>query len=68
VLLVTHLLDLAQRFHQEQTASALFLRAQRRPDGARTFRVAEGEPLPTSYGEDVYRRIFSGHPASAPAR
>ena len=23
----------------------------------RTFRLVEGEPLPTSYGEDLYRRV-----------
>ena len=58
VFFVTHLFDLAQRFHLEQMGTALFLRAERQPDGQRTFRVAEGEPLPTSHGEDVYRRIF----------
>jgi hypothetical protein len=52
----------------------MFLRAQRRPDGERTFRLTEAEPLQTSYGEDLYRQIFSsqcdgqteGGPASAP--
>lgn len=36
----------------------MFLRAERTDDGQRTFRVTPGEPLPTSHGEDVYRRIF----------
>jgi hypothetical protein len=31
---------------------------ERRPDGQRTFRVPPGEPLPTSYGHDLYRSIF----------
>jgi hypothetical protein len=68
VFFVTHLFDLAQRFSLEQAETALFLRAERQADGERTFRMAEGEPLPTSYGEDVYRRIFAADLESAPAR
>jgi hypothetical protein len=58
VLFVTHMYDLAHSFHTEQSDTALFLRAERQPDGRRTFKLLEGEPLPTSYGEDSYRRIF----------
>jgi len=58
VIYVTHLFDLAQGFHIAKTDTALFLRAERLSDGRRTFRLVEGEPLPTSYGEDLYRRIF----------
>jgi DNA mismatch repair ATPase MutS len=58
VFFVTHLFDLAHGFYREQLESALFLRAERQPDGRRTFRLLEGEPLPTSYGADSYRRIF----------
>jgi len=46
--------------------TALFLRAEREPDGRRTFKVLAGGPLPTSYGEDSYRRIF-GPASAAPA-
>jgi hypothetical protein len=35
------------------------LRAERRADETRTFRMIEGDPLPTSFGEDVYKSIFS---------
>ena len=66
VLFVTHMYDLAHSFHAQQLDSALFLRAEREPDGRRTFKVLEGEPLPTSYGEDSYRRIF-GLAKPAPA-
>ena len=38
--------------------NALFLRAGRQADGVRTFKLLEGEPLPTSFGEDLYKRIF----------
>jgi len=58
VVYVTHLFDLAQWFSLAKTDSALFLRAERLADGRRTFRLVEGEPLPTSYGEDLYRRLF----------
>jgi DNA mismatch repair ATPase MutS len=66
VLFVTHMYDLAHSFHAQQRGSALFLRAEREPDGRRTFQLREGEPLPTSYGEDSYRRIF-GHDEAGPA-
>ena len=58
VLFVTHMYDLAHRFHDQQRDGDLFLRAEREPDGRRTFKLREGEPLPTSFGEDSYRRIF----------
>jgi len=58
VCFVTHLFDLAQRLYAERTDSTLFLRAERQGDGRRTFRLLAGKPLPTSYGEDLYRRIF----------
>jgi DNA mismatch repair ATPase MutS len=67
VFFVTHLFDLAQGFYLAEMDSALFLRAERQPDGGRTFRLVEGEPLPTSFGEDSYRRIF-GAPAAAAAQ
>lgn len=58
VLFVTHSYELAHGLALDRSAGALFLVAERRPDGARTFRVLPGEPLPTSYGEDLYRKLF----------
>jgi hypothetical protein len=58
IVFVTHLYDLAASCYAANTGNALFLRAQRRPDGSRTFRLPPGEPLPTSYGEDLYRQVF----------
>lgn len=58
VVLVTHMYDLAHHLHAEGPDSRLFLRAEREPDGRRTYRVLPGEPLPTSYGQDSYRRVF----------
>ena len=58
ILYVTHLFSLANEFHLARMDSALFLRAERLADGTRTFRIVKGEPQPTSYGEDLYVRIF----------
>jgi MutS domain V len=66
VFVVTHMYDLAHGFYEQQLDAALFLRAEREPDGRRTFRLVEGAPLPTSYGKDSYRRIF-GPAGAAPA-
>jgi DNA mismatch repair ATPase MutS len=66
VFFVTHMYELAHGFFQQQPGAALFLRAEREPDGRRTFKLLEGRPLPTSYGEDSYRRIF-GPAGTAPA-
>jgi MutS domain V len=59
VFYVTHMYDLGHSLRAEQSQDALFLRAERLPDGGRTFKLREGEPLPTSFGEDSYLRIFS---------
>ena len=59
VFFVTHLYEFAHSFHDRRIGNALFLRAERRADGGRTFKLIEGEPLETSYGEDLYGRIFA---------
>lgn len=58
VVYVTHLYELAHGFYERNGEHALFLRAERQASGARTFKLAEGEPLPTSFGEDLYDSIF----------
>ncbi len=67
VVFVTHLFDLAHGFYRAEMGTALFLRAERQADGRRTFKLVEGEPLPTSYGEDTYRRIFGPARDAVPA-
>lgn len=64
VCFVTHFYDLAHGFYSQRRTDTLFLRAERRDDGARTFKLIEGEPLPTSYGADLYKRLF-GHELDA---
>jgi DNA mismatch repair ATPase MutS len=60
VFFVTHMYELAHSFDGGSRGGAvLFLRAGRREDGTRTFKVSEGEPLQTSYGKDLYERIFT---------
>jgi DNA mismatch repair ATPase MutS len=58
VFFVTHLYDFAHRFYDKNKTSGYFLRAERQSDGSRTFKLIEGEPLETSYGEDLYKKIF----------
>ena len=59
VVFVTHSYELARRLHEQVRPDVLFLRAERLTDGRRTFRQREGEPLATSYGQDLFRRIFA---------
>jgi len=58
VFFVAHLYEFSHGFYDRKMENAIFLRAERQPDGERTFKVFEGEPLQTSYGEDLYDKIF----------
>jgi hypothetical protein len=58
VFCVTHLYQFARGLYDQKMGNAAFLRAAREIDGARTFKIIEGEPLQTSYGQDIYSRIF----------
>jgi hypothetical protein len=53
---VTHLHTYATAFRDREEVQ--FLRAERRSDGERTFRIVSGSPLETAYGEDLYREVF----------
>jgi len=57
IFYVTHMYEFARRVQEQKRPDVLFLRAERLPDGTRTFKVKEGEPLETSYGADLYRKI-----------
>jgi len=57
VCFVTHLHDLAESLFMESGAPTLFLRAERRDEGERTFKLLEGAPLPTSFAADLYDRV-----------
>lgn len=58
IFYVTHLHEFAARLHRDHADTTLFLRAERQPGGTRTYRIMPGAPLETSYGEDLYHRIF----------
>jgi DNA mismatch repair ATPase MutS len=58
VFFVTHLYEFAHGVYERRMKNAVFLRAERESDGGRTFKLHEGEPLNTSYGEDLYRTVF----------
>ncbi len=62
MVFVTHLYEFARSVYEKHGENVLFLRAERQMDGTRTFRLIEGEPLQTSFGEDLYKRIFSATP------
>jgi DNA mismatch repair ATPase MutS len=55
---VTHLYDFARSVYDKPAETTVFLRAERQADGGRTFKLLEGEPLQTGYGEDLYNEIF----------
>jgi len=59
VFYVTHLYEFSRRMQEQHMTDVLCLRAERLPDGRRTFKIKEGEPLETSYGGDLYARIFA---------
>ncbi len=67
IFFVTHLYDFARSFYERKLDNVLFLQAERRPDGNRTFRMIAGEPLQTSYGQDLYAAVF-GAGNAAPSR
>lgn len=64
VVLVTHLFELASSLLRDRGDRSRFLRTERAADGTRTYRLREGEPLATSYGRDLYTRIFDGPPVT----
>lgn len=56
VCYVTHMYELARRFYDD--GIGCFLRAERRDDESRTFRLLESGPIETSFGDDLYREVF----------
>lgn len=60
ILFVTHLFGFARACFERMGSTARFLRAERLEDGTRTFKLLPGEPLETSFGEDLFKQIFGG--------
>ena len=63
IFYVTHLYDFAATYFDRNNDRVEFLRAERLEDGTRTFRLVERKPLRTSYGPDLYEKVF-GEPAA----
>ena len=57
VFFVTHLYEFGHGFYDQKMGKAIFLRAERQTDGGRTFKIVEGEPLSTSFAEDLYQAL-----------
>ena len=58
VLTVTHLLEYAKACYEEQLEHAIFLSAERKGNGERTYRIKVSEPEMTSYGLDLYETMI----------
>jgi len=58
IFFVTHMYEFARIFFEKQMKDAIFLRAERKAGGKRTYKLLVGDPLPTSYGEDVFKTVF----------
>uniref|UniRef100_A0A7C3MKM0 DNA mismatch repair protein MutS n=1 Tax=Dictyoglomus thermophilum TaxID=14 RepID=A0A7C3MKM0_DICTH len=61
IFYVTHLYEFARYFYNNNLENVVFLRAERKEDGKRTFKILEGQPLPTGYAKDLYRLIFGDY-------
>lgn len=56
--MVTHLLQFAGDLYKKKPEHALFLSAERKEDGTRTFHMIRKEPENTSFGLDLYNEII----------
>ena len=55
---VTHLYDFAHELERAASPTATFLRAPRDDAGMRTYQLEPGPPLSTSFGVEVFDRVF----------
>lgn len=58
VMMVTHLLAFARDCYGRHPKHAIFLAAERKEDGQRTFKIVETAPEQTSYGLDLYEDLI----------
>ena len=59
VFFVTHMFELSNYFYQKKMDNVLFLRANRKDDGKRDFKILPAPPLQTSFAKDVYRKVMN---------
>ena len=55
VFFVTHMYKFAHDFYKEKRGDTMFLRAERKPSGLRTFKIISGAPETTGYTRDLVR-------------
>ncbi len=63
VFFVSHMYDFAHVLYDRKMPTAVFLRAERKEDGTRTFRLIPGAPLSTSFGRDLFDQVFATNDA-----
>ncbi|WP_067673755.1 MutS-related protein [Nocardia miyunensis] len=66
IIFVTHLTEFACRRAASARPTDLFLRAERLPDGTRTFHLIPGSPGPGSHADDIFRKVFASNPHPHP--
>lgn len=57
VAMVTHLMQFATELYAKQPKHAVFMSAERKEDGTRTFHMVRQTPSETSFGLDLYEDI-----------
>ena len=62
IIFVTHLTEFACRRAESPHSTDLFLRAERLPDGTRTFHLIPDSPEPGSHADDIFRKVFDRNP------
>jgi hypothetical protein len=67
VFFATRLFDLSDAFWAASAIPVLFPRPERRDNGEPTFRLLEGESLPTSNGHELRRQAFGTAPRAVMA-
>lgn len=55
---VTHMYAFANTWYEDAKNEIYFLRAERKPDGERTFKLKKDKPHKSSYGKDIFVEVF----------
>lgn len=58
VMMVTHLHEFARDMYSNHLKGTMFLVAERKENGARTFKILPGKPHYSSYGTDLYQYVL----------
>lgn len=57
VFFVTHFFEFSFGFYEKNLKNVMFLRAERKDNAQRSFKLIEKEPLRISFGIDLYKSI-----------